>query len=202
MATNKTFDQIEVGDCAEITRVCSTNDLLIFAHASGNRNPLNLPDTDWTGDGVVDTPLAPSMWVGALISAVLGNILPGPGTVYKKQTLAFDRRVAVGDSLTVRVEVTAKRPNEMLDLETTVSTESGDLVASGMAEVVAPKQQIEFDASELPALLIERHRHFNRLITLAKTLSALPTAVVAPDDESSLEGAILAGRVGLIGPIL
>ncbi|WP_153770597.1 bifunctional enoyl-CoA hydratase/phosphate acetyltransferase [Labrenzia sp. CE80] len=202
MATNKTFDQIAVGDCAEITRVCSTNDLLIFAHASGNRNPLNLPDTDWTGDGVVDTPLAPSMWVGALISAVLGNILPGPGTVYKTQTLAFHRRVAVGDSLTVRVKVTAKKPNEMLDLETTVSTEAGDLVASGMAEVVAPKQQIEFDASELPALLIERHRHFNRLVTLAKTLPALPTAVVAPDDTSSLEGATLAAREGLIEPIL
>ena len=34
-------------------------------------------------------PVAPSMWVGSLISAVLGNILPGPGTLYRSQTFEF-----------------------------------------------------------------------------------------------------------------
>ena len=89
MATNKTYDQIKVGDTAEIVRECSSNDLLVFAHASGNHNPIHLPDTDWTGDGLVDKPVAPAMWVGGLASAVLGNILPGPGTIYKAQSFRF-----------------------------------------------------------------------------------------------------------------
>ncbi|WP_417688040.1 bifunctional enoyl-CoA hydratase/phosphate acetyltransferase [Roseibium sp.] len=202
MASNKTYDQISVGDSAQITRTCSTNDLLIFAHASGNRNPLNLPDTDWTGDGQVDKPVAPSMWVGALISAVLGNILPGPGTRYLTQSLEFHRGVAVGDELIVRVEVTGKGANRVLEIDTTVTLEDGTAVASGKAEVTAPETTIEFEASDLPALLIERHRHFNRLITLAKKLAPMPTAVVAPDDESSLAGALLAADEGLIEPIL
>ena len=202
MATNKTYAEINVGDRAEITRTCSTNDLLIFAHASGNRNPMNLPDTDWTGDGQIDKPVAPSMWVGALISAVLGNILPGPGTRYKKQTLEFLRGVSVGDELKVQITVCGKKPGNLVTLETRVELVDGSPVATGIAEVVAPEHKIEFDSSELPALLIERHRHFNRLLSLAKTLPPLPTAVVAPDDAASLEGALLAQRERLIEPIL
>ncbi|MCR9058589.1 MAG: bifunctional enoyl-CoA hydratase/phosphate acetyltransferase, partial [Rhodobacteraceae bacterium] len=60
----------------------------------------------------------------------------------------------------------------------------------------------EFDSSDIPALLVQRHRHFNRMIELAKTLPALPTAVVAPDDPNSLEGALMAAREGLIRPVL
>ena len=78
--SNRLFDEIDVGDSAETRRVCTDNDLFIFAHASGNLNPLNLPDQD--GDGDPSTPpLAPSMWVGALVSNVIGNLLPGPGAL-------------------------------------------------------------------------------------------------------------------------
>ncbi|MEP5623803.1 MAG: MaoC/PaaZ C-terminal domain-containing protein, partial [Hyphomicrobiales bacterium] len=108
MATNKTYDQIAIGDSAEIIRECSSNDLLVFAHASGNLNPIHLPDTDWTGDGVIDKPVVPAMWVGTLASAVLGNMLPGPGTVYKAQSFRFLGRAAVGDKLLVKVTVTDK----------------------------------------------------------------------------------------------
>ncbi|MTI43924.1 phosphate butyryltransferase [Roseibium hamelinense] len=202
MATNRTYDQISVGDVAEISRVCSANDLLVFAHASGNTNPLHLPDTDWTGDGKIDKPVAPSMWVGALVSAVLGNILPGPGTIYRTQTFAFHDRVAVGDALTVSVRVTDKMPEGIVALAVKVIREDGTLIADGVAEVTAPTKTIVYDSSDLPTLLVERHRHFNRLIETAKQLPEMPTAVVAPDDPNSLEGAMMAADAGLIEPIL
>jgi phosphotransacetylase/acyl dehydratase len=202
MATNKTYDQIKVGDTAEIVRECSSNDLLVFAHASGNRNPIHLPDTDWTGDGHIDKPVAPAMWIGGLASAVLGNILPGPGTMYKAQSFRFLGRAAVGDKLTVRVTVTEKKPNNIIMFDMTVLNETGQSLVEGEAEVIAPTETIEFDSSDIPALLVQRHRHFNRMIELAKTLPALPTAVVAPDDPNSLEGALMAAREGLIEPIL
>ncbi|MTH97073.1 bifunctional enoyl-CoA hydratase/phosphate acetyltransferase [Roseibium sp. RKSG952] len=202
MATNRTYDQISVGDKAEIKRVCSENDLLVFAHASGNRNPLHLPDTDWTGDGKIDKPVAPSMWVGALVSAVLGNILPGPGTIYRTQTFNFHDRVSVGDVLIVSVKVTGKKPDGIVAMDVLVTREDGTSVADGVAEVTAPTRTIEYDSSDLPAVLVERHRHFNRLIEVAKTLPSLPTAIVAPDDPNSLEGAVMATNEGLIRPIL
>lgn len=202
MATNRTYEQINIGDTAEIVRECSSNDLLVFAHASGNRNPIHLPDTDWTGDGVIDKPVAPAMWLGGLASAVLGNILPGPGTMYKAQSFRFLGRAAVGDKLTVRVTVTDKKPDNILVFDMAVLRQDGLRLVEGVAEVIAPTETIEFDSSEIPALLVQRHRHFNHMIEQAKTLPALPTAVVAPDDPNSLEGAIIAAQEGLIRPIL
>lgn len=202
MATNKTYDQIQVGESAEIVRECSSNDLLVFAHASGNHNPIHLPDTDWTGDGEIDKPVAPAMWVGCLVSAVLGNILPGPGTIYRSQSFRFLAGAAVGDKLHVRVTATDKKPDNVVIFDMSVTRGDGARLVEGVAEVTAPTQTIEFDSSNIPALLVQRHRHFNSMIQRAKTLPALPTAVAAPDDPNSLEGALMAAREGLIEPIL
>ncbi|PVB60257.1 bifunctional enoyl-CoA hydratase/phosphate acetyltransferase [Labrenzia sp. 011] len=202
MATNKTYEQIAVGDTAEIVRECSSNDLLVYAHASGNHNPIHLPDTDWTGDGQVDKPVAPAMWMGSLASAVLGNILPGPGTTYKSQSFRFLEGAIVGDKLHVKVTAREKRPDNIILFDLSVTREDGTSLVEGLAEVAAPTETIEFDSSNLPAILVQRHRHFNRLIELAKSLPPLATAVVAPDDANSLEGTLMAAREGLIRPIL
>lgn len=47
-----------------------------------------------------------------------------------------------------------------------------------------------------------RHEKYERLVAEAKRLPALSTAVVHPCDQSSLEGAVDAARLGLIKPIL
>src|SRR5271166_2039591 len=104
---NKTRDELKVGDCAGLERTCSVQDLLLFAHVSGNVNPLMLPPADGAPSG--KPPIAPSMWVGSLVSAVLGNVLPGPGTLYREQDLRFIRRVHVGDKLKVMVTCSEKR---------------------------------------------------------------------------------------------
>jgi phosphate acetyltransferase len=48
----------------------------------------------------------------------------------------------------------------------------------------------------------EKHQRYQRLITTAKNLEPMRTAVVHPCDQSSLEGAINAAEMGLIRPIL
>ena len=47
-----------------------------------------------------------------------------------------------------------------------------------------------------------KHVKYQRLIDLCRTLPPTPTAVAHPCDQGSLEGAIEAGRLGLITPIL
>ena len=56
---------------------------------------MNLPGSPGTNGR--DAHPAPSMWIGSLFSAVLGNLLPGPGTLYESQTLRFFGRAHVGD---------------------------------------------------------------------------------------------------------
>ncbi len=202
MVANKTYDEINVGDSASITRVCTANDLYIFANASGNLNPLNLPDFDHNGDGRKNKALAPAMWVGALVSAVLGNVLPGPGTIYRSQSFRFLERVHVGETLTVTVTILAKEPDNLLRVGARVEDAGGRLVADGEGMVEAPARKIILDDHEVPQILVERHQHFNRLIARAQTLEPLATAVVWPDEASSLNGAILAAQAGLMQPIL
>src|SRR3954465_11910918 len=119
MARNRTFNEISIGDTATIHRICTANDLVIFAHASGNLNPLSLPHDQASNGHAIPETIAPSMgggsqfsatpgmWVGWRISPILGNSLPGAGTKYRGQTLNFYERVHVGDDLAITVTVTA-----------------------------------------------------------------------------------------------
>jgi phosphate butyryltransferase len=196
---NRLYDELKVGDTASVKRVCTANDLYIFAHASGNLNPIHLPSSE---GAVRQEPVAPAMWVGALVSAVLGNLLPGPGTLYRSQSFRFLDRVHVGDELTVTVTVREKAADARVILDTTITGRGGAVVAEGVAEVTAPPVKVHCDDEEVPEILVERHRHFDRMITACDGIPALVTAVVAPEDDSSLGGALLAARHNLIRPIL
>ena len=197
MRENKLYDELKIGDSAGIKRVCTANDLYIFAHASGNLNPLHLPADDRATEAV-----APSMWVGALVSSVLGNVLPGAGTLYRSQNFKFFDRAHVGDELTVTVTVRDKVADGRVFLDTLVTGRGGDRIAEGVAEVLAPTRKVQFDDDRLPGLVVQQHRHFDRLLKACDGLEPIVTAVVAPEDPVSLGGALTAARHGLIRPIL
>lgn len=199
---NRLYDEIEIGDSAEMRRMCTADDLYVFANSSGNHNPLHLPQYDGDGDGTNEA-VAPSMWVGSLISALLGNRLPGPGTFYRGQTFRFLDRVHSGQEVTIRVEVTAKEANRLIRMATTVDrVADGVLVLEGEAEVIAPERKLVFDETEVPGLLVKRHRHFEAIMEKCAGIEPAPTAVVAPESTDALEGALLGMRHGLIRPIL
>ena len=200
---NKTFDELAIGDTAELKRLCTPDDMIVFANVSGNHNPMHLADRDGDGDGVNEA-VAPGMFVGSMVSAVLGNILPGAGTLYRSQHFDFHARAHAGEELLSRVTVTAKDPaTGCVTLATEIRRPADDtLILSGEARVYAPKVKIHRNAQDIPGLIVQRHRHFERLLELAEPLPALKTAVVCPEEPNSLGGALLARRHTLIEPIL
>ncbi|RWR32865.1 bifunctional enoyl-CoA hydratase/phosphate acetyltransferase [Sinirhodobacter populi] len=199
---NRTFDELEPGQTAELRRLVTPDDLYIYAASSGNCNPVHLPNGDLDGDGTPEQ-TAPGMFLGSLISAILGTSLPGPGTVYRRQVLDFHHLARAGDEVVCRVEVLKKLPAGRILLRTEIRHgESGELLVSGEAEVEAPTFKFDREGVEVPGLLVQSHRHFEALLARAKPLPAIPTAVVVPDEPNSLGGAILAAREGLIEPIL
>lgn len=199
---NTPYDQIEIGATAELKRVCTEDDFYVFATSSGNHNPMHLPTEDGDGDGQTEA-VAPSMFVGALISAVLGNILPGAGTLYRAQRFSFLARVHAGDELLARVTVTDKRPDREVILSTQViRIGDGALVVDGEASVIAPDRPLAFEEIDLPGLIVQRHRHFEALLARAEPLPPVPTAVVCPEDKHSLGGALLAHEHTIITPLL
>ena len=196
---NTTFDELTVGQTARIERTVTANDLYVFAHASGNTNPIHMPGKDVDEDGTVDT-VAPSLWVGSLISSVLGTLLPGAGTLYRGQTFRFLGRAKLGDRLVVSVRCMEKRERPVALFETRVERTDGTLLLEGVAEVETPTATIILKDHQLPMLLVDEHDHFGVLVARCKRLPAMPIAVVCPDDENSLGGALLSRREGLIAP--
>lgn len=186
---------------AQVTRLCRAEDLYVFAAASGNHNPLHLPRDE--GDkNAAPQAVAPSLWIGALISAVIGNHLPGPGTLYRKQTLSFLGRAHAGDQLTAKVKLLTKDADRLVRLKTWVTHADGTLLAEGEAEVIAPDAAQSFAAEEMPGLTVQHHIHFDALLEKAGPLDPLVTAVIAPEADDALAGPLLAHEEGLITPIL
>lgn len=194
------YDELQIGQSASLERVCAESDLLVFAHASGNLNPRHLPGLAERLTG--ETPVAPAMWGGSLFSALLGNVLPGPGTTYLRQTLAFHAAARVGDALTVTVTVREKRADRVVALDCRLTRADGTLIADGVAEVAAPATRVTADDVVLPGLALQKRGKFDRLLAACAGIPAMPTAVVAPTDANSLGGAWEATKAGLIAPIL
>lgn len=199
---NRTFDEIQVGNTAHGSRTLTADDLSLFAIVSGNINPRHLDD-DFAREGDAPGPVAPSLWGATVISAVLGNQLPGPGTAYKSQDLHFVHPAYVGDTLTATVTVREKRDAEhVVVFDCQGVNQHGKLVLSGIAEVYAPTRRLSCPLTALPEVQLQRHQKFRRLIARAVALPPQATAVVHPCDGSSLQAVLDAVNEALIVPIL
>ncbi len=200
---NKTFDEIAIGDSADLTRTLTAADVNLFTTMSGNVNPDHI-DTGLATGETFHQIISHGMWGGTLISTVLGSELPGPGTVFLNQSFDFHGAVGVGDTVTVTVTVTAKddaTKSVTLDCK---CTNGGDrLVISGTALVTAPVDKIRRpSATPEDAILRKAGAAFRELIAATAPLDPIRTAVVHPCDGNSLGGAFEARDQGLIEPIL
>ncbi len=199
---NRTFDEIALGDTAALSRKLTKADIELFAIVSGDVNPAHL-DESYAASDLFHHVVAHGMWGGALISAVLGNELPGPGTIYLAQNLRFHRPVGIGDTVTVTIIAREKRADRhVVVFECRCTNQDGAEVISGTAEVIAPSERVRLRRTELPEIQLRRHDSYRHLIDACATRAAMPTAIVHPCDGVSLTGAIEAARAGLIVPVL
>ncbi len=198
MMENKTFDEIRVGDCAALTRTLHENDIRLFAAASGDVNPAHL-DPSYANTTRFRGVIGHGMWSGALISALLGTELPGPGTIYVNQQLNFVRPVRIGDTINVRVTVREKNAaNGHIIFDCLCTKQPGEVVTTGTAEVVAPQEKVrgEFVGSPQTA------DRYERLLQSAKALPRIRLAIVHPCSSEALVAALEAQAEGLIEPVL
>jgi len=125
---------------AETKRTITENDIVRFADVSGDHNPLHL-DAAYAAQTLFGERVAHGMLTASMISALLGNDLPGPGTIYLGQTLKFLGAVHIGDTVTASVEVIAVRENKRrLTLRTDCINQDGAVVLTGEATVKYAKE--------------------------------------------------------------
>ncbi len=200
---NVTFDELQPGMRAELTRTLRAEDIQLFAIMSGDVNPAHV-DPEYAKDSVFHEVIAHGMWGGTLISTVLGTQLPGPGTIYLNQSLRFSRPVRLNDKVTISVTCKEKNAeNRHVLFECLAVNQNDEKVISGTAEVLAPAEKIRRPRIEMPDLTIsDKEQRYRMLLTKVAGLPALSIAVVHPCDLDSLRGALEARDQGIAAPML
>jgi len=200
---NKTYDEIQVGDTASITRTLKPEDIQLFAVMSGDINPAHV-DPEYASNTMFHEVIAHGMWGGALISTVLGTLYPGPGTIYIAQTLKFMRPVTLGDIVTVSVTVLEKFDrNRHVTLDCKCVNQEGRTVISGTAEVMAPTTKVRRPKIQLPEVRIsDREARYGRMLARADGFAPVPMAFVHPCEPVVLQTSVAAASSGFATPVL
>ncbi len=136
------IEDMEIGMTRSLAKTITDADIEMFATVSMDRNPVHLDD-EYAQDTIFGGRIAHGMLTAGLISAVIGEQLPGHGSVYLGQSLKFTAPVRPGDrveaSVTVR-EIDHGRRRVTLDCAASV----GDtVVLKGEALVLAPSRKFD-----------------------------------------------------------
>jgi 3-hydroxybutyryl-CoA dehydratase len=134
--SGKRFDEMQIGDSATFSKTISEADVYAFAGVTGDFNPVHI-NAEAAKESMFKQRIAHGMLGAGLISTILGTQLPGPGTVYLGQELAFKAPVFFGDTLTAECTVTEKKEGKfILRLNSVVRNQKGDEVITGTATVM------------------------------------------------------------------
>ncbi len=151
---NLTISEITVGLSKTYSKTLTQKDIVLFAACSGDINPVHL-DKEYAATTPFGEPIAHGMWTGALISAAIATQLPGPGSVYRSQSLIFKHPVKVGDTVTVTLTISEiKERVKLVVLECEAHNQDGKLIAKGNAEVIAPSEKQIITAPILPEISV------------------------------------------------
>lgn len=152
--SNFTYEEIQIGQTATYSKTLSERDIILFAEVSGDVNPVHI-DPVFAATTQFGERIAHGAWTGAVISAALALVLPGPGTIYLGQTLSFRSPVKIGDTVTVTLTVTEKRDDKkFVTLNCEAVNQHGKVVAKGPAQVMAPTDKVTITAPTLPAVTV------------------------------------------------
>jgi phosphate acetyltransferase len=197
---NKTFDEIQPGDTASLTRALRHEDAETWAAVTGNQN-LMAPEGKAIA-GALESTGAGSMWAAALVSTVIGTRLPGLGSKTRAVHLQFLAPATTGIRATATVTVKEKHAETgTVVLDCRCSADGKDILVA-TAEVVAPTEKIRAPLRELPTVQLRREDRYNQLVAKCAGLQPMRTAVVHPCSVDALVGAIEAAEHNLIEPVL
>jgi phosphotransacetylase len=169
---NRIFDELHIGESAELTRVLRSQDI----------EPLGLG--------------------GGFIAELLSTELPGPGTNQVELSLHVLRPANIGETVTARIRIRDMVPEtRCVTFQCKYVAESGEILLEGEARVIAPEMKLRRPRATpavSPHAVGARHR---QLLDAARRFQPLRTAIVHPCDSGSVAAAMAAREAGLIVPV-
>jgi 3-oxoacyl-[acyl-carrier protein] reductase len=138
---HKPFEEIAVGDTAELQRTLSAELVEAFAALSGDRNPLHL-DERFARERQLPKAVSHGMLLGSLVSTLVGMKLPGPGALWTQQSFRWLGPVLVGDTVRVVLRVVHKSAAERsVKVEVEATDQNGRKVMQGEGVVVMTERR-------------------------------------------------------------
>ncbi len=181
--TNKTFDDIHIGDSASTNRILQAADARAWVNAFG--------DASLAADG--DSGQAAVGVLSSLFASLVGSSLPGPGSTIRALNVDVKASLPVGQQITAQVTVRETHPDDKTILLDGIASANGQEIARSTILVATPVSPVQVNRPE--------HR-LEGLLERCKGLKPMPTAVVHPLSVDALEGALDAAAAGLIVPVL
>ena len=129
------MSKFQVGQKASLEKVFTDEDVRTFAKISLDTNPVHLNE-EYAQNTIFKGRIIHGFLSGSLISAIIGTVLPGEGTIYLNQTMNFLKPVRVGEKIKATVEIVGiKEEKNILTLNTYCENERGEMVIEGSAVV-------------------------------------------------------------------
>ncbi len=153
------YEDIRVGDLAELEHLVTAQDVERFVAMSGDDNRLHT-DAEFAKRTPFGKPVVHGMVGASFISTVIGTKLPGDGALWFSQTLEFLLPVRIGDKLQVRAKVLRKHDrDQIIELETVILNQHRQVCTTGTAKVrvtapVALEVPAESAAAMTSAILV------------------------------------------------
>lgn len=118
---------MKVGEKAFMSKVFSEEDVIKYSEISSDTNPIHL-DEVCASSTVFGKRVVHGMFVASLFSALIGNEIPGNGSIYLGQTLNFKAPVFIGEQVTASVEIIDLREDKPIVTLRTLCVDQQDRV--------------------------------------------------------------------------
>jgi len=132
------YEDLHVGQSASHEHTVTERDIQLFGEATGDMNPVHF-DEEYARRTIFRGRVAHGVLSIGFMSAVLGNQLPGPGSIFMSATTIFKAPVRIGDTVLTVCTVKEIRDKRQVVMECICSV-AGEVVVTGEALVMAPKK--------------------------------------------------------------
>ena len=124
----------------EAVHTVTEQDVADFARVSGDYNPLHM-DEAYAKSTEFGGRIAHGALTASYVSAILGNQLPGPGSIFIDLQLKFRAPVRIGDDVIARATVKEKLKRGNFVVMGVQCEVDGKIAVKGEARVIVPSKK-------------------------------------------------------------
>jgi len=135
------YSELQVGDIGYIEKTITETDVYLYAGITGDFSWLHVNEVR-AHRGHFRTRVVHGMLLAGLISNVVGNRMPGAGTIYESQDIRFLKPCFINDTIRAQTEVVEKLSRGRVKLRTCCFNQHDDLILDGEAIVIPPREHV------------------------------------------------------------